>query len=265
MTPVVPAAGFTVTWYPHWAWRPRRRPGVPGRWLPVTVATGWLLMVGGTVLASVESGGHAARGGHTHLAGDVSGGPGRWAWGVETVIWAGMIVATMLPLIAPNLRYVVLRSPRRHRGAATLDVVAGWAAVWVVTAVVLWSATSLAGRWSGRTATSLAAFGTAAVWQCTRSKRVRVARCERTLAPPLDRRAARWACRWFGVRLGADCAGSCWALMAAMAASRHSLVVVVPMGWVSWYERRRPHHDPPRASTVAVIAATGAAALGLGL
>lgn len=176
-------------------------------------------------------------------------------------MWAAMVVATMLPLIASSVRFAALRSPQRHRFDATVHVVAGWAAVWAATAALLWLGTTLLRELAGPTGALVVTFGAALVWQCTRCKRVRVARCHRTLAPPLGRLAARRACRRFGVGLGVDCAGSCWALTAAMAVAGHALLVVVPLAWVSWFERRRPHHDPPVWETVAVVAVTAAAAL----
>lgn len=180
-------------------------------------------------------------------------------------MWWGMVAATMLPLIGPNVRFVALRSPRRRRATATVDVVAGWAVVWTGVAVVLWAGTTVAARSVGPTVTLLGAFGAAMLWQGTRTKRVHVARCHRTLSPPLHDRTARLTCWRFGAALGADCAASCWALMTAMAATGHSLVVVVPLAWVSWFERKRPHHKPPRAVGAIVIAATAATVMALGV
>jgi hypothetical protein len=63
--------------------------------------------------------------------------------------------------------------------------------------------------------------------------------------------------------LGADCVVSCWAIMAAMALCGHALLVVIPLAWVSWFERRLPHHVSGTRVALAAIAATGVAALAL--
>ena len=210
--------------------------------LLVVAAGGWLLLGAHTVHSAVD---------HRHPSGDL------WAAAAGPAMWGAMVAATMLPSIVPNARFVALRSPRRRRGGAVLDVVTGWAAVWLPVAVVLWAGTSLVERTVGRLGLIAVAFATAAAWQCTNRKRLSVARCGRTFAPPLSGPEARRACRRFGTRLGVECSASCWALMAAMAAGGHRLLVVLPLGWVTWYERRRPHHDPPVAATAAVVAVTG--------
>ncbi len=107
-------------------------------------------------------------------------------------------------------------------------------------------------------AATLAAAG----WQWSRTKRRSVARCHRVVAPPLAPAAARSAGRAFGRGLGRDCASSCLPLMLLMAVSGHVLVVTVGVVGVAWYERRRrPHHEPARGWTSAVVAATGGVAM----
>ncbi len=179
------------------------------------------------------------------------------------LMWAAMI-AIMLALIAPNARFVALRSQHRQRLRNTAAVVAGWAGVWAIAAIVLAEGSSLAVRVVGRTSAIVVLFATAIVWQCTPFKRRTAAHCHRTFAPPLDPASGAPACRRFGVRLGADCVFSCWPLMAAMAAADHALLVVGPLFWVSWYERRRrPHHDRRPLTTITAIAGVGALALAL--
>ena len=135
---------------------------------------------------------------------------------------------------------------------------------WAVAAVVLGIGTWLAIRVVGDAAAIAAFVAVAVLWQMTPTKRRAAARCHRTCAPPLDADQAVGVCGRFGLRLGLDCVASCWALMAAMAAAGHALVAVVPLFWVSWYERRRrPHHDPRTRLATGVMACTGVAVVAL--
>jgi predicted metal-binding membrane protein len=171
------------------------------------------------------------------------------------------MVAVMAPLIARNVRYVAMRSPRRDRAGVSVDVVAGWAVAWGAAAIVLGVGTWLLADAAGELAAIGLLTGIAVAWQYSTRKRLSLARCHRVLAPPLDRQASRRVSRRFGVGLGRDCVLSCWPLMALMAVAGHNPLVVASSVGVAWYERcRRPHHDPGTRETALVIAATGAAA-----
>jgi len=171
------------------------------------------------------------------------------------------MVAVMAPLVAPNVRYAALRSPAQVRGRVGREVAAGWALVWLGGAAVLGAGALLATTTLG----ALGAIGLATVlavgWQRTAVKRRSLTRCHRVVAPPLDRGRSRRTCRRFGVRLGVDCALSCWPLMALMAVAGHSPLIAAGTVGVAWYERRRrPHHDPGTAETSLAIVAIGATA-----
>src|SRR4051794_26645629 len=105
----------------------------PEHWLFVVAGAGWLLLITHAIVGSKV---HGAAAGHTsvmaghamhgHVMPDMPGmategarGSRGWAtaatWGMGPMMWAGMLAATMLPLIAPNVRYAALRSPRRRR------------------------------------------------------------------------------------------------------------------------------------------------------
>ena len=212
----------------------------PDPWLWTVAGIGWAALVVLTVV-----------GGH-HASGSLR---------AHAVGWTAM-VAVMVPLIAPNVRYAVRRSPARARRAVAVGVVAGWAGVWLAAAVVLgvgtWGLAALVGN-----LTALALVTAVAVaWQWAGVKRRSVARCDRRLAPPLDRHRAGRAVRRFGVVLGRDCVLSCWPLMALMGAAGHAVPVTAACLGVAWYERRRrPHHDPATRELALVIAAIGATAL----
>jgi predicted metal-binding membrane protein len=175
--------------------------------------------------------------------------------------WIAM-VAVMAALITPNVRFAARRSPRRARGSVARDVVAGWALVWLGTAVGLGvGGAVLVGALGELVAIALLTV-IAVYWQYSPRKRRSLARCHAVLAPPLDRRRAGRACRAYGVALGRDCVQSCWPLMALMVVAAHNPVVVAATVGVAWYERRRrPHHDPATRATAVVIAATGVVAI----
>ena len=179
------------------------------------------------------------------------------ALAMHVAMWTAMIAATMLPLIRLNVRYVALRCPRGLRRAAVIDIVAGWALAWAATAMIISTTAWLMLRQAGTVGAVAIAFGAATVWQLTARKQISVARCHRTTAPALGRRAARVACRRFGFALGGSCVLSCWALMVPMAVLDHHLLVVGPLAAVSWYERTRPHHQLRQQVTAAAVAAIG--------
>jgi predicted metal-binding membrane protein len=214
---------------------------------------GWLARAAPAPLS-----GHA---GHHHAATLTEGSAGLTSsLGMQAVGWFVM-VAVMAPLIAPNVRYVALRSPRQARAGVTVNVVAGWAVVWAGGAIVLGLGVSLMGGVAG----NLVAIGLVTVvtvgWQDSSLKRRSLARCHQVHAPPLNRRQSRRTCQRFGVRLGRNCVLSCWPLMTLMAVAGHNPAVVAACGGVAWYERRRrPHHDPGTRETSLAIAAIGATA-----
>lgn len=183
------------------------------------------------------------------------------ALAMHVAMWTAMIAATMLPLIRLNVSYVALRCPRRLRRAAIIDIAAGWAVAWAAAAIIISTAAWLLARAAGPAGAVAIAFGAAAVWQLTARKQISVARCHRTTAPALERRAARVACRRFGFAVGGSCVLSCWALMVPMALLDHHLLVVGPLAGVSWYERTRPHGQLRQGVTAAVVAGIGLASI----
>lgn len=217
----------------------RTRAPRPDRWLWAVAVAGWCTLAVLTVV-----------GGH-HASGSLR------AHGVG---WTAM-VAVMAPLIAPNVRYAMRRSPARARPAVGAGLVAGWAVVWVAAAVVLGIGTWVLATAVGDLGALALATVLAVAWQWLPLKRRSLARCDRRLAPPLDRRRAGRAARRFGVVLGRDCVLSCWPLMALMAAAGHAVPVAAACMGVAWYERRRPHHDPAVRETALLIVAIGATAL----
>lgn len=248
------------------AWlRTVARPG-PERWAWPLVAAGWLGLL---VPLSWDRGTrhHEMPGMHdmpgmSDMPGmprmpAADGGPAWWSeLGLHLLMWTAMVLATMLPLVVWNLRQVGSRSPRSRRTAATADVAAGWFVVWLGAGVVLGAAALLAMRTTSSALVVAVTVAVAVAWQPTAVKRVALARCHRTFAPPLGHRA-RPACARFGGTLGRDCLVACWPTMLVMTAAGHRLSVVVPLAWLSWRDRRRPHDRPGTAVSVAVLLLVG--------
>lgn len=203
-------------------------------------------VLGAVFVAGVPTTGHAGHGAFS---------------AAHAAAWVAM-VAVMAPLIAPNVRFAARRSPRRARGPVARDVAGGWALVWLAAAVVLGVGGAVLVSTLGELV-AIALLTVAAVgWQYSPRKRQSLARCHAVLAPPLDRRRSRQACRAYGVALGRDCVRSCWPLMALMVVAAHDPLVVAATVGVAWYERRRrPHHDPATRATAVVIVATGVVAI----
>ena len=230
----------------------------PERWVWPVATLGWLVLtapVWGPLLGL-----HTQV--HEHHAGTTNPAERPWwsEFGGHLVMWTAMVLATMLPLVAWNLRQVGLRSPSTRRGTATVEVAAGWAAAWLGTGVVLSAAALIAMRAISPAYIVAATVAVALAWQFTAVRRVAVARCHRTFAPPLGP-TARGACFRFGGTLGRDCVVSCWAGMALMTVAGHQLVVVLPIAWLSWRDRRRPHDRPGTRVSVAVLGLTGLVAV----
>lgn len=228
------------------------RPG-PERWVWPVAAVAWVVLIWGG-LGWYPLGGPSPSG-HHHPGTSPAGtglAPTVAAFGSHLLLWIAMVAATMLPLIAWNLRGVGLRSPRSRRATATVEVAAGWALVWLAAGAVLTlGVVALQGVGSPVVAVT-AVCALAVAWQFTPTKRVALARCHRRFAPPLGA-AARPACLRFGSSLGRNCLLSCWAGMAMMTAASHHPLAVVALGWLSWRDRRRPYDRPGSAISVAVL------------
>lgn len=186
------------------------------------------------------------------------------AFAAHLLLWVVMIAATMLPLIARNLRTVGLRSPRPRRTAATLEVSAGWAIVWVAAGAAVAAALALPASAGARWATVAFVCGAGVAWQFTRVRTSALTRCHRAIAPPLGAGATS-ACVRFGSSLGWACVLGCWPSMVLMAVSGHNLVVVGALAWLSWRDVRLPHNRPARWTSAAVLAGVGAFVLFLQL
>lgn len=238
------------------------RPG-PERWVWSVSLAGWAVLmwsaVGWYPLGAQGSGYSWQHHAVLPLAPDAAQAtPGALeSAGMHLLLWVAMAAATMLPLIAGNLRTIGLRSPRSRRTLATVEVAAGWSAVWVAAGAAgtaaLMAASAVLPGWVA----VLLVCGAAVAWQFTRLRDAAVARCHRVLAPPLGRGASS-ACRRFGVSLGWASVLGCWPSMALMSLSGHNLLVVAVLGWLAWRDVRLPHNRPGRWTSAAVLTGVGA-------
>jgi predicted metal-binding membrane protein len=168
---------------------------------------------------------HGSASPHAGMAMGGDGADGLWmAFGM----WATMMVAMMLPAVAPSAAVFSSLTARRdpgHANAATATYVAGYAASWIAfaapAALVQWALTHamLLDPMARSTSTMLssAILLAAGVYQWLPLKRACLSKCR----TPLTFFMANWrdgrsGALWLGVRHGGYCVGCCWALMAVM-------------------------------------------------
>ena len=144
----------------------------------------------------------------------------------------------MLPVVAPQVRMVALRSvwTRRQRSAAAF--VLGYAAVWVVAGAALLAllvsldAHPLGAGWL------VGILLVAAVWQVSKPRKRVLRRCASLRLAAATGRPADLNCARVGVRSGVRCLATCGPLMLAMAAS-HNLLLMAALLAVMLSERSR--------------------------
>ncbi len=182
--------------------------------------------------------------------------------------WLVMMAAMMLPAVAPVVALYALAS--RRRVVAALPVfLAGYAAVWAVSAVPAYLVAQVVADplmdgayWASRLAgvTLLAAAG----YQLTPLKVACLNRCRSPLSVFLTRSGSLARPRRAfaaGARHGVDCLGCCWALMAV-------LIVLggMQLGWALAISLVLTAEKVlPRGPQIARVTAVAAAALGLAL
>jgi predicted metal-binding membrane protein len=215
-----------------WAW--------PHWWVATAAVLAWLAM--GAADSSVD-----------HLMGF---GETSHQWPEAASHSAVMSVAMMGPLALPAARHVALSSlwDRRHRAAAGL--LSGYLGVWVVVSSALLLTIDHLADVFGKATVIAVAFIAAATWQLARPRRRFLRRCKLTVPlAPRGWRADR-DCIRYGVRLGASCVATCWALMAAALAA-HGILVMLGLFTVQLTERCRL--EPLSKQTAAAVSTLGIA------
>ena len=169
--------------------------------------------------------------------------------------WSSMVLAMMLLVGVPRVRYVAAVCPGRIRTRAIAQTVAGVVLVWlvlgmVVSVIPVVVPTVTAG---GATVAFVAIWLVAAAWQLTPWKWTALLRCHSVRVPRRD--ADGWARVGAGAVHGAWCVASCGPAMVAMVLTGHPLVLMV--GLTIGLATERVATRPARA--IRLVAATTAA------
>jgi predicted metal-binding membrane protein len=175
-------------------WR-RARTARPAIIAETAIGAGWIVAI-----AVAPAGMHGMA--HTVAAGALG-------------LWIAMTAATMLPSALPAARHVAVNSLRRRRHRAVALFIAGFLTVWAafgLVDLVLLAAIPVVDPEALLPGTVLIAAG----WQITAMKRWALRECHRTMPLPAVGWRADVAALRFGLRNGAGCLGSCWALMLVM-------------------------------------------------
>ena len=156
--------------------------------------------------------------------------------------WAGMALAMMLPLAAPQLRHIVRRSgPGAPLGVAAF--LATWLAVWLMGLAALAALTGLLTLALGPMGTTAAAILLAFVWQHTPAKYRALRRCHACPPLPWGRPELVAVCLRLGLSTGTHCVAGCWAVMLAAMALPWPLLAMLggrALLWAERYCRRMP-------------------------
>lgn len=191
----------------------RRQLALTLRWRPewrvaIVAVAAWIALLAGLAVHGVLLGPH-----HGPFAG--------------LAVWTLMVVAMMVPVTLPAVRYVGLNSMRRRQQRAMALYTAVYVGVWVLFGLPALGLDHLLGTHLGISEQVLLAIvlALAGGWQLTRTKRRALYACGRTVPlPPLGRRADA-GCARFAVVHGWRCVQSCWAIMLVMVVIGHSSLV----------------------------------------
>ena len=206
-----------LAWHPEW-------------WVYASALVSWLVLAWMSAEVAMSHGGFVAE------------------WSQLSTYWVLMVLAMMLPVIAPHVRTVGLRSlwSRRHR--STFFYVVGYVALWAGLGAVLEAALVTLGLGHHHDGTYLLpiALLLAAAWQVSFPRRRVLRRCAPLRLGVSSGVAADIDCTRAGVRSGLRCLVECWPVMLAMALS-HSLVLMAGVTVVLLTERARGANPVRRA------------------
>jgi predicted metal-binding membrane protein len=190
-----------------------RQLAVTLRWRPewraaAVSAAAWLALLAGLGMHPTPVGMH-----HAPLD-PIAGLPG----------WSLMVVAMMVPVTLPAVRYVGLNSMRGRRQRAMALYTAVYVGVWVLFGITALGTDHLLSVHLGvgdRVLLALA-LAVAAGWQLTRAKRRALFACGRTVPLPPAGRRADAGCVRFALLQAWRCVRSCWAIMLVMVVVCHA-------------------------------------------
>lgn len=191
----------------------RRRIALTLRWRPewrvaTVAAAAWVALLAGLGMHGADLGEH-----HAPLAG--------------LAVWTLMVVAMMVPVTLPAVRYVGLNSMRCRQRRAMALYIAVYVGLWMVFGLAALGLDHLLATHAAISEQALLAIVLAAAggWQLTRAKRRALYACGRTVPlPPLGRRADA-GCARFALLHGWRCMQSCWAIMLVMVIAGHTSLI----------------------------------------
>ncbi|HEY6730208.1 MAG TPA: DUF2182 domain-containing protein [Solirubrobacterales bacterium] len=207
----------------------------------------WICTTG---LTHVATAGHGGEGPTLQVAALATGAP----------ILGLMTAAMMLPTAMPVVKHVAVNSLYWRRQRATLEFLCGYLGIWLgFTALVL---LPLSAAVPATGVTLAVALTIAAAWQLTPLKWRALRACHRPSPLPAHGwRATAGAVR-FGLRNGAACVASCWAMMAAVALVSSSMLVwMAAVTAIVTLEKlsQKPRQTARRVALPLVAAAIGVA------
>ncbi len=209
----------------------------PQWWVYAVAGCAWVALVLMSVAPKADV---AATGHHMHsgLAMPVTSESFVASWSGAWSHWVLMVAAMMLPVVAPQVRTVALRSVWTRRQRSATAFVLGYAAVWVVAGAALLAllvaldAHPLGAGWL------VGILLVAAVWQVSKPRKRVLRRCASLRLLAANGRPADLNCARVGVRSGVRCLATCGPLMLAMVAT-HSLLLMAALLAVMLTERSR--------------------------
>ncbi|HEX2125206.1 MAG TPA: DUF2182 domain-containing protein [Thermoleophilaceae bacterium] len=216
----------------------------PELWLYALAACAGLALALGIVAPDAAPADHAHHQHQHHHHAPTTTPLGSWL--VEWRGWIVMVLAMMLPIVAPHARRIAMRSlwHRRHRAIASF--LAGYLAVWLSVGAILVGVLVAVGGTQPGPALLAAALLAAAAWQVARPRRRVMRRCG-TLRPGAARGwQADRDCTEAGVRIGLRCTFTCGPAMLAMAVG-HSLALMAGLLALLLTERARGPNPELRA------------------
>jgi len=212
----------------------------PEWWVMLVAAAAWAFVVATSLR-------HAA---HAHTVPGVGHGI------IATVV---MVAAMMLPLVLANVRHVAFSSLWRRRHRAMAAFLVGYLCCWIVAQTVIQGTLGFLTPSLGWTLVAGLAMVTAVLWGVSPGRKRRLKRCGLTV--PLAPRGWRadTDCARYGVITGLSCVTTCWALMAAVAAFSHSVLVMAVVLGVQVSDRYQQRPSP----VLAALAVLGVCLLSL--
>ena len=233
--PLRPRVGRWMAWHPEW-------------WVyAVAGASALPLVVGaldpsgaGAAMDHQMHEGHQAMSTAPHMQSAWVSWLGAWQH------WTLMVGAMMLPVVAPQVRRVSMRSlwSRRHRAAVSF--VLGYVLVWLVLGAGLVAVVLAVGDEQQLAPWVAVVLLVAALWQVSGPRRRVLRRCASLRLGAATGLAADLDCARAGLRSGVRCVLTCGPLMVAMALS-HSLLLMVGVLVVLLSERARGANPVRRA------------------